>query len=159
MERNPDPEGDAILIRDPSRQRKQAGVVWLVFLLLASVSGYILHAAIAQISLLAIGLMIATGAGFAGWGAYQLTCCRDEWMLGVGRFRLQRRVRDQTKPRFEAAALMLQEDRDYDGDPCCWLVALNGSASPLACFPRGASAGARGHECRGRSDRRAQPRV
>lgn len=128
------PEGDAILIRDSSLRRKQAGVVWLIFLLLALVSGYILHAATAQISLLAIGLMIGTGAGFAGWGAYQLSFCRDEWMLGVGRLRLQRRVRDQTTPRLEAEALSLQEDRDSDGDPCYWLVALNGSASPsLPC--------------------------
>lgn len=124
------PEGDAILIKDPVVRRKQAGVACFVFLLLAAVGGYILQASIAQLSLLALGAMVAAGAGFAGWGAFQLTYCRDEWVLGTGRLRLQRRIRGRAEPRFEAAALRLREERDSDGDPWYKLVAESAAAAP-----------------------------
>lgn len=124
------PEGAAILIKDPAVRRKQAGVAWFVFLLLATVGGYILQASIAQLSLLVLGALVAAGAAFAGWGAYQLTYCRDEWVLGVRGLRLQRRVRNRAEPRFEAAALRLREEADSDGDPWYKLVAVNAAASP-----------------------------
>lgn len=124
------PEGDAILIKDPVVRRKQAAVAWFVFLLLAAVGAYVLQASVAQLSLLALGAMVAAGAGFAGWGAYQLTYCRDEWVLGAGSLRLQRRKRSRAEPRFEAAALRLREDRDSDGDPWFKLVAVSAAASP-----------------------------
>jgi len=123
------PEGDAILIKDPVVRRKQAAVAWFVFLLLAPVAVYILQASIAQLSLLALGAIVAAGAGLAGWGAYQLTYCRDEWVLGTGSLRLQRRSRARAEPRFEAAALRLREDRDSDGDPWFKLVAVSAAAS------------------------------
>ena len=91
-------EGDAILVKDPVVRRKQAAVAWFVFLLLAPVAAYILQASIAQLSLLALGAIVAVGAGFAGWGAYQLTYCRDEWVLGTGSMRLQRRSRGRAEP-------------------------------------------------------------
>ena len=123
-------EGHAILIKDPAVRRKQAGVAWFVFLLLAAVGGYILQASIAQLSLLALGAIVAAGAVFAGWGAYQLTYCRDEWVLGTGSLRLQRRIRDRAHIRFEAVALRLREDKDSDGDPWYKLVAVSVGASP-----------------------------
>jgi len=124
------PEGDAILVKDPVVRRKQAAVAWFVFLLLAPVAAYILQASIAQLSLLALGAIVAVGAGFAGWGAYQLTYCRDEWVLGTGSMRLQRRSRGRAEPRFEAAALRLREEKDSDGDPWFKLVAVSAAASP-----------------------------
>lgn len=124
------PEGDVILIKDPSGRRKQAMVFWGVCLLLAAVGGSLLRAAIAQPSLLAIGLMVAAVAGFTGWGAYRLSWCRDEWVLGAGWLRLQRRVRGRVEPRFEVAALRLEEDQDSDGDLWYRLVALTAEAVP-----------------------------
>lgn len=124
------PEGDAILIKDPAVRRKQAAVAWFGVLLLAGVGGYILQASIAQPSLLALAAMVAAGAGFAGWGAYQLTYCRDEWVLGPGCLRLQRRLRGRAEVRFEAAALRLREEKDSDGDPWYKLVAVKAATSP-----------------------------
>lgn len=129
------PGGDAILIKDPVVRRKQAGVAWFVFLLLAAVGACIFQASVAQLSLLALGAMFAAGAAFAGWGAYQLTYCRDEWVLGTGSLRLQRRLRNRAEPRFEAVALRLREERDSDGDPWYKLVAVSAAASP-ALSPR-----------------------
>jgi hypothetical protein len=126
----PAPEGDAILIKDPAVRRKQAAVAWFVFLVLVGVGGYILHASLTQFSLLALGAMVAAGAGFAGWGAYQLTYCRDEWLLGDGCLRLQRRIRGRAEVRFEAVALRLREEKDSDGDPWYKLVAVSAAASP-----------------------------
>lgn len=125
------PEGDAILIKDPSRRKKQAMVLWVVCLSLAAVGGYVLFVATAPESLRVVGLIIAAGAGFAGWGAYRLSWCHDEWVLGAGRLRLQRRVRGRAQPRFEASALRLEEHTDSDGDLWYKLVALDAGASPL----------------------------
>jgi hypothetical protein len=136
------PEGDAILIKDPSRRKKQAMVLWVVCLSLAAVGGYVLFAATAPESLRMVGLIIAAGAGFAGWGAYRLSWCRDEWVLGAGRLRLQRRVRGRAQPRFEASALRLEEHSDSDGDLWYKLVALDAGASPLLPIRE-----ARRHEC------------
>lgn len=124
------PEGGAILIKDPVVRRKQAGVTGCVFLVFAGVGGYILQASFAQPSLLALGAMITAGAGFAGWGAYRLAYCRDEWVPGAGCLRLQRRLRERAEPRFEAAALRLREEKDSDGDPLYKLVAASAAASP-----------------------------
>lgn len=136
------PEGDAILIKEPSRRKKQAMVLWVVCLSLAAVGGHLLFAATAPGSLRVVGLIIAAGAAFAGWGAYRLSWCRDEWVLGNGSLRMQRRIRGRAQPRFEAAALRLEEHSDSDGDLWYKLVALDAGASPSLPIRE-----ARRHEC------------
>lgn len=118
-------EGEPILIRNPVTRRRQAIAMWLIFLPIAFVTCYLFNAARHQHSLGAIAVIIGIAAGFAGWGTYRLTYCRDEWSLAPGRLVLQHRRRSSLQPRFTADALQLREEKDSDGDPWYRLLAVN----------------------------------
>ena len=116
-------QGEPILIKDPVVRRKQALFAWIAFLPVALVACFLLQASFAKPSFLAIAAIVTVAAGFIGWGAYRLSHCRDEWVIGAGSLRLQRRRGSRTEPLFEAGALLLREERDSDGDLWYRLIA------------------------------------
>ncbi len=127
------PEGEALVLKNPAVRARVAMVVWMIFLPLALVAGYILNASLAQSSLRSLGVIVGVVAGLVGFGAYRLTYYRSEWVLGPGILTLQQRAHGRVRRQFEARALQLSEERDSDGDHWYRLYALTApSAGTMA---------------------------
>ncbi|WP_414662492.1 hypothetical protein [Horticoccus sp. 23ND18S-11] len=135
------PEGDSLVLKSPAVRARVAMVVWMIFLPLALVAGYILNASLAQSSLRSLGAIVGVVAGLVGFGAYRLTYYRSEWVLGPGALTLQQRAHGRVRRQFEATALQLIEERDSEGDHWYRLYAVTtlsaGAVSPAEARKRG----------------------
>lgn len=118
------PEGDTIVVYNPFRRRRQARIVAGVAAGLAFMSGLLGYASLADASLLALTALVATAAILAGWAARSLASVRDEWAVGGGWLRQQRRRHNSLQKGFEAAALAVGEQKDSEGDSTYVLTAL-----------------------------------
>ena len=128
----PSAEGESVLVKNPEMRSKQSLVMWIICLLVAAVTIYVVASLPEHPGLWAYALILAALAAGAAYGAAWLTFGRNEWILRTGQLVLQRRFRQRRTFRFEAVSLELYEDNSGDSGPSYALNAVAANAPPLS---------------------------